>query len=657
MFMKLKKEAEKMMMESAALANSLGYQVAEENIRKYLEAFRKKEMMIVVAGEARRGKSSLLNALLNEKTAIFPVDVNVCTNVVTVLRYGATEKIEVYLEDEKEQDGYRVENISREQLVDYVSEKGNTNNYKRVKMVNAAVPNELLKEGIVFVDTPGVGSLNIEHAETTYGFLPNADLLLFVSDADSGLTESELNFLKRGYSYCSRVIFPLTKKDLNNQYPVILSDNCRKISETLGISEEQIHMIPVSSLAKLNFLESGRRAMYINSNFAELEGCIWNEVAKNRGEVLLLPYLNGAKQEIEKMLDNVIAQKQTLGDTALQDLLDEYKTLVSGLKQLQIDGASWKNDLNLCFTLLQTEINAARIDIEQSAKALIDESAFVLGTKICKEEVYREVFSAVNDEIATGLINIRNMISEEMEKKMESLEEQMELGMESNESLLAKLGFTPKETEEITFRNKKFSDKVITKGRIISMDAVGGTMIGVIIGGAVGMFGGPIGVELGAWAGGKIGALVGGAKGCVDSLGKYDQMDVNTVVKELNKYVVSTMQDINKMLTTTMVLLKDEVIRSFDAKLKIRISELQENQAMLKQNIALTENEIPKRRAELKQQADRLAEVQKQLAEMEEKVLLLSAEEKKPVEEDPKTEEPDEKESAEKKEPETYAFL
>ena len=62
----------------------------------------------------------------------------------------------------------------------------------------------------MFVDTPGVGSLNISHAEATYGFLPNADLLLFVSDTNAGFTETELNFLKRGYQYCKNVIFPLT---------------------------------------------------------------------------------------------------------------------------------------------------------------------------------------------------------------------------------------------------------------------------------------------------------------------------------------------------------------------------------------------------------------------------------------------------------------
>lgn len=168
-FFELSHQTESVMKDSAALADKLGFETAAQTIREQIDAFRKKELMVVVAGEARRGKSSLLNALLNEKTPLFPVDVNVCTNVVTVVRYGETETIEAYIEDPKVKNGCRVKKLSREQIPDYVSEKGNPNNYKQVKMLSAYIPNDLLREGVVFVDTPGVGSLNIEHAETTYG--------------------------------------------------------------------------------------------------------------------------------------------------------------------------------------------------------------------------------------------------------------------------------------------------------------------------------------------------------------------------------------------------------------------------------------------------------------------------------------------------------
>ena len=200
-FFELNRSALQLMEQSVELAKQLGFDVAADSIREQITAFQKKKLMVVVAGEARRGKSSLLNALLNEAHPLFPVDINVCTNVVTIVQYGEQEKIEAYIQDATQPQGYRVEAITREQIPDYVSEQGNPSNYKNVQMLNASIPNGLLKQGVVFVDTPGVGSLNLDHAEPTYSFLPHAHLLLSVRDPDSGRTDSELNLTKRGYRY------------------------------------------------------------------------------------------------------------------------------------------------------------------------------------------------------------------------------------------------------------------------------------------------------------------------------------------------------------------------------------------------------------------------------------------------------------------------
>ena len=173
-FAELKNQSSTLMKRSATLAEELGYPISAAKIKEIIEKYEKKEFMLVAVGEARRGKSSLLNALINEVIPIFPVDINVCTNVVTYLRYGKKEKIEAI--SQKENGNCKIEEITREQIQDYVSEKGNPNNYKNVTALNVYLPNEFLRNGIVVVDTPGVGSLNIVHAQTSYSVLPDADL-------------------------------------------------------------------------------------------------------------------------------------------------------------------------------------------------------------------------------------------------------------------------------------------------------------------------------------------------------------------------------------------------------------------------------------------------------------------------------------------------
>ena len=616
-FFELSHQTESVMKDSAALADKLGFETAAQTIREQIDAFRKKELMVVVAGEARRGKSSLLNALLNEKTPLFPVDVNVCTNVVTVVRYGETETIEAYIEDPKVKNGCRVKKLSREQIPDYVSEKGNPNNYKQVKMLSAYIPNDLLREGVVFVDTPGVGSLNIEHAETTYGFLPNADVLLFVSDADSGLTESELNFLKRGYQYCKSILFPLTKKDLNADYAAILEDNQTKISKRLNIPPDEVQVIPVSSTAKQRYLKSGNQTMLSNSNYTALENTIWSTIAQRRGEVLLMPFLMAAKGELFKLMDSVAAQYQVLsaGQNVAQELMEELDRKTSALGELQDKGAEWRSQLQLFFTVLQNDASKEQQRIAAEARVLVDDRYRSMETRICTEQNYTQVVCEVNDLIGRGIIDIRERIARQIEDKSAELQDQIDLGFSVNEELLDKIGFTPEPNPPVAFPPKKTMDTAIKWGRNIGMNSMGAGTIGSILGGFIGLcFGGPAGLVLGAQVGGGIGGLAGGAKGCIHALTQYDQLDVNAVIKALNQHIANAMSGVSANISNTVAELRVTLSASFEQQLKKQAKELRDNASQIQKNISLTANELPKKRAALESQN---TELRKELAQYE----------------------------------------
>ena len=72
----------------------------------------------------------------------------------------------------------------------------------------------VLKQGLVIVDTPGMGGLGAGHAAATLGFLPFADGLIFVSDASAELSAPEVEFLRRATELCPTVLFAQTKIDL-----------------------------------------------------------------------------------------------------------------------------------------------------------------------------------------------------------------------------------------------------------------------------------------------------------------------------------------------------------------------------------------------------------------------------------------------------------
>lgn len=607
-FFELKHQTEKMMNQAQALAMKLGFESAAENIGEIRDAFLKKELMVVAAGEADRGKSTLLNALLNEKTPLFPVDVNVCTNVVTIVRYGAREKVEAYLEQPGSTQ-LKVETLTREQIEDYVSEKGNPNNYKNVKLLNIEIPNDLLKEGVVFVDTPGVGSLNISHAEATYGFLPNADLLLFVSDANSGFTETELNFLKRGYQYCKNVIFPLTKKDLNANYPVIVDDNREKIERTLGLKGDEIEIIPVSSTAKLRYLERGSKAMYINSNYKQFEDAIWGTIAKKRGDLLILPFVEQVREEMLKIADSIAAQYQLLNadQDKTKELIENLNHEISSLDDFQQSSASWRNQLNYFCTVLTSQTGTKVQNIGTDARSLLEMTINSPQIDICRQSVYSQLICDINEVITQGLLQIKEDISDELEDEVDKIQSDLKLDMDVNRSALDGMDFKPNDTLQVVFPKRKVSDRLISSGRKIGINSMAGGAVGGILGGIVGFcLGGPGGAALGKSLGLTIGGAFGTTKGCMDSINKHDEVDVGIVNRAIGQHIATSITNMNASLTTTIAQLRMSLTTEFEQMLKKRVKEIQENIGKMQKNINLAKSEVPGKLAALKKQDDAL---------------------------------------------------
>lgn len=615
-FFELKHQTEQMMRQTQVLAKKLGFESAAENIGEIREAFLKKELMVVAAGEARRGKSTLLNALLNETTPLFPVDVNVCTNVVTIVRYGAREKVEAYLEQPGSTE-LKVETLTRDQIENYVSEKGNPNNYKNVKLLNIEIPNDLLKEGVVFVDTPGVGSLNISHAEATYGFLPNADLLLFVSDTNAGFTETELNFLNRGYQYCKNVIFPLTKKDLNVNYPVIVEDNRKKIERTLGLSKDEIEIIPVSSTAKLRYLERGSKTMYMNSNYKQFEEAIWGTIAKKRGDLLILPFVEQVRGEMLKVADSIAAQYQLLNvdQDKTKALIKNLNSEIKSLDSFQQSGATWRNQLNYFCTVLTSQAGTKVQNIGTDARSILETSIHSSDIDICRESVYSQLICDINEVIAQGLLKIKEDVSNEVEEEIDKIQMDLNLNMDVNRTALDGIDFKPNETLQVIFPKRKVSDRLISSGRKIGINSMAGGAVGGILGGIVGFcLAGPAGFEVGKYVGAGIGTAFGSTKGCVDSISKHDEVDVGIVNRAISQHITTSIINMNASLTTTIAQLRMSLTTEFELMLRKRVKEIQENIGKMQKNISLAKSEIPGKLAVLKKQDEA---VKAQLAALE----------------------------------------
>ena len=168
---------------------------------------------LAVLGQFKRGKSTLLNALIGE--SILPVGVVPLTAASTFIQFGETAKIKVRYQDnrpEGEFDGASTDERSAF-LAGFVTEKGNPQNRQGIAEVQVDLPVPILSDGLVLIDTPGIGSTCRNNTTVTLDFLQQCDAALFLVSADPPITEVELEFLRLVKEKVPRLFFVLNKID------------------------------------------------------------------------------------------------------------------------------------------------------------------------------------------------------------------------------------------------------------------------------------------------------------------------------------------------------------------------------------------------------------------------------------------------------------
>lgn len=163
---------------------------------------------IGVFGRVSSGKSSLLNHLLGGD--YLPVGVTPVTAVPTRITFGPRPQVFVEFADSRPQ----VVELSA--LAGFATEQQNPGNTKHVSRIRVEAPAAMLREGITFVDTPGLGSLATSGAEETVAYLPRCDAGIVLVDAASTLTHEDLKVVQALYQAGATAMVLLSKADLLN---------------------------------------------------------------------------------------------------------------------------------------------------------------------------------------------------------------------------------------------------------------------------------------------------------------------------------------------------------------------------------------------------------------------------------------------------------
>jgi len=277
---------------------------------------------LAVLGQFKRGKSTFINAILNDD--ILPTGVVPLTSVVTTIHYAQKVSVEVTYKTGKQK------TVTPKQLNEIVTERGNPGNCLGVSRVTIGHPSMFLKEGLILVDTPGVGSMQEANTAETLAYLPRIDAAIFLLSIDQPVNVAELDFINLSNSFSPKIYFVLNKIDLVREKE--LSESLAYCRKTLAGHLSEILLYPVSSRWHLegHIGQSGIPALVV-----DLQESLW----KKRDSVGLQGNILRLKRclEILKEKNNLEKKAVMASQQQLSESIERLKNLEGQVKQVKED--------------------------------------------------------------------------------------------------------------------------------------------------------------------------------------------------------------------------------------------------------------------------------------------------------------------------------
>ncbi len=282
---------------------------------------------LAVVGQFKRGKSSLMNALLGRD--LLPTGLLPLTSAITTICYGSKERVML------QRKGFAWEQeVPLAELETHITERGNPGNEKGLVEARIELPLPFLRRGLHFIDTPGIGSARHENTATTYSFLPQMNAVIFVTSVEAPLSEAEESFLNDIRGQVRQLFVVVNKIDMlgEEDHVEVLGYIQTHLAQFLGTGN--IHISPLSARdglsAKLKHDEPGIQG----SGLAAFEYMLTAFLAEEQGRTFLVSILDHALHilnETEAALSNSSAEGEIETLKSIRVLRGTMESLRSSL--------------------------------------------------------------------------------------------------------------------------------------------------------------------------------------------------------------------------------------------------------------------------------------------------------------------------------------
>lgn len=389
---------------------------------------------VAIVGEFKRGKSTLINALLGEE--VLPADVLPATATLNRVTYSDTPYVEVEYKDGAS------EKVEIDKLADYVT-KLSYESEKRAETVKQATvyyATDFCRNNVDIIDTPGLND-DEQMTNVTLSILPEIDAAVFVISANSPFSQFEKEFLEKKMltSDMGRIIFAVncfgtfSKEDedrivetvekrigsyVMEKAKMVMGEN----SKEFAVYKRKIgkpKVIGVYAKKALIAKENNDAAMLEESNFPTFERVLETMLTKERGSITLQILANKIISSGSEIINSIVIRENSLM-METDEFMDKYTAAIEEIDEIRTkkraEFVRINDAANKVFEGLQPILDGYWTQIEETAMKVIDD--YPMSAEDLKRDKLKIVYTKLTDKIKENIENKAQLICEQIQNEI-----------------------------------------------------------------------------------------------------------------------------------------------------------------------------------------------------------------------------------------------
>ncbi|MCC8073792.1 MAG: dynamin family protein [Clostridiales bacterium] len=423
----------------AKICDELDMTTQAKDLKESRTKLQEHKFAVGILGEFKRGKSTVINALLGNE--IMPADILPCSATMNRVSYGIHPSAQLNMVDGTSK------TIAVEDLTKYVTKLDEDSMARATKIEEAIVfyPCQFCQNGVEIVDTPGLND-DERMDKITQDIIPKLDAVIMVLIPDSPFSMSEAEFVRNKLmvSDIGRLIFLINKIDLvrERDREKVVKSIREKIESTVldrthdvyGENSEQYAMVkakladiriyPISATQALDGRLDNDEALLAKSGVPEFESALSRMLTEERGALELSAPLTKAittgnmiGENIKLAKNSMEVDEKTFKETqrkAMQEVKEIKKKEMADKAQLEKRSKEVEVELG-------AQVEQCYAEIEEEAAKIIDNMQAPDPKKKMSKEEQETLVLQTTDEIQRKICDIMSIHAERMSAQLNQI--------------------------------------------------------------------------------------------------------------------------------------------------------------------------------------------------------------------------------------------